>query len=183
MRYLISFILLLYTIGTYASEITPIDNFDSNKYLGKWYEIARLPNRFEQHCRAPISATYSTNPDNPQQIFVVNQCTTLEHKPSIANGVANFVESTNLAKLKVTFLPTWLRWLNWLSLAYGDYWVIYTDYNNLAIVGSPDHEYLWVLARNINISQEQLDEAKKIASQQGFAVDKLIINNTEITQP
>ena len=158
---------------SYAITVMPITNFNSNQYLGTWYEIARLPNRFENKCIVPITANYSINPDNQSQLIVVNQCNTKDNNPDIATGVAYFIDSDNIGKLKVTFLPKWLRWL---PFGYGDYWVLYTDYDTVAVVGSPDHEYLWILSRANNLKHDVLESALLVAKNQGFDIDKLIFN-------
>lgn len=173
MRYFILCILAFFTNISYAIDIVPITDFNSNKYLGTWYEIARLPNRFEKDCVAPITANYSVNPDNNLQIIVVNKCNTKDDQPDIATGVAKFVESSTVGKLKVTFLPKWLRWL---PFGYGDYWVLYTDYNTVAVIGSPDHEYLWILARSNDLNRDVLEKALLVAKNQGFDITKLIFN-------
>lgn len=158
---------------SYANAVTPITDFNSNQYLGTWYEIARLPNRFENKCTVPITANYLINPDNQNQLIVVNQCNTKDNNPDIATGVASFVEFANIGKLKVTFLPKWLRWL---PFGYGDYWVLYTDYDTVAVIGSPDHEYLWILARMEDLKRDVLEKALLVAKNQGFYTDKLIFN-------
>ncbi len=173
MRYFVYLALAIFVSKSYAIDIIPIVNFDSNRYLGNWYEIARLPNRFEKNCIAPITATYSINPDNHLQIIVVNSCNTHDSYPYIATGRADFVESSTIGKLKVTFLPKWLRWL---PFGHGDYWVLNTDYDNISVVGSPDHKYLWILSRTENIDQERLKQAVGVAKEQGFDVSKLTFN-------
>lgn len=158
---------------SYANTVTPITDFNSSQYLGTWYEIARLPNRFENKCTLPITANYLINPDKKNQFIVVNKCNTQDNNLEIATGVAYFVESANIGKLKVTFLPKWLRWL---PFGYGDYWVLYTDYDRVAVIGSPDHEYLWILARSNNLKRDVLEKALLVAKSEGFDIDKLIVN-------
>ena len=167
---------------SYANSVIPITNFDSSQYLGTWYEIARLPNNFENNCSIPIFAKYSINPDNSNQLIVVNQCNNIDQKPDIAYGMAYFVESSNIGKLEVTFLP---RWLRWLPFGYGDYWIISTDYKKVAVIASPDHKYLWILARSKDISNDLLKKALIIAEDQGFDITKLIFNYAKpiTTQP
>lgn len=173
MRYFVLFVLGLFMGISYAIDVVPVSNFDSARYLGTWYEIARLPNRFEKNCIAAITANYSVNPGDNLQIIVVNKCNTKDNEEDIAEGLGLFVESATVGKLKVTFLPKWLRWL---PFGYGDYWILNTDYDNISIVGSPDHEYLWILARKENINQEQLKQAIQVARDQDFDVAKLIFN-------
>jgi apolipoprotein D and lipocalin family protein len=159
---------------SYANNVEPISDFNSNRYLGTWYEIARLPIRFENQCVAPITANYSINSDSNNQLIVINQCNTKDSStPDIATGIAYFVESANVGKFKVTFLPKFLRWL---PFGYGDYWILNTDYENIAVIGSPDHKYLWILARSNSISANMLEKAILIAKNQGFDTTKLIFN-------
>lgn len=168
------FIVMLCSIKlSFATEVIAIADFNSNAYLGTWYEIARLPNSFEKKCSIPILANYSINPDNPNQLIVINQCYTKDNKLNIVTGSANFVESTNVGKLEVTFLPRWLRWLPFI---YGDYWVLYTDYDTISVVGSSNHEYLWVLSRSKNLNHDVLEKALLIARGEGFDTSKLIFN-------
>lgn len=157
----------------HADSVVPINDFQINNYLGTWYEIARLPNRFEKKCIAPITASYSIDPNNIDRVVVVNKCSRNGDGPSIADGIASFVESANVGKLEVTFLPKYLRWL---PIGYGDYWVLYVDYKKIALVGSPDHDYLWVLARSADVDQESINNVLAIAKNQGFEIDKLIFN-------
>jgi apolipoprotein D and lipocalin family protein len=159
--------------SVYAENVTPIADFEIKSYLGTWYEIARLPNRFEKKCIAPITANYSIDPNNANKVIVVNKCSRNGDGPSIAEGAASFVESANVGKLEVTFLPKYLRWL---PIGYGDYWVLYVDYEKIALVGSPDHDYLWVLARSDNVDKESMIKVLAIAKNQGFETDKLIFN-------
>lgn len=174
-KFLLLFLVIINCIKLcYAGDVTPISDFNSVKYLGVWYEVARLPNRFEDKCLTPITATYSINPDNSNQLIVVNQCNTKNNEtPDIATGAAYFVESTNIGKLEVTFLPKWLRWL---SFGYGDYWILNVDYDSFALIGSPDHKYLWVLARSKDLSRDILEKTLVIAKEQGFDITKLIYN-------
>lgn len=161
---------------SYADDVKPISNFNSSQYLGTWYEIARLPNRFENKCTPPITANYLINLDKQNQLTVINQCYTEDNEIHIADGIAFFVEATNVGKLKVTFLP---RWLRWLPFGYGDYWVLYTDYNTVSVIGSPDHQYLWILARSKSLTLDVMEKAILVAKNQGFDITKLIFNDNK----
>ena len=152
--YLTSVALILGSQICQAIDVTPVNNFDVNKYIGNWYEIARLPNKYEAKCLAPVTASYAPDPDNNKQLIVTNQCITREGRKTIT-GIAKFVDTANVGKLKVSFLPKSLRWL--MPFGYGDYWVLQVDYDNMAVVGSPDHENLWILSRSNKITKETLD--------------------------
>lgn len=172
-KYIVSILFMFVMNVSYSMDVVPISNFDISRYLGRWYEIARLPNRFEKKCINPITATYSINPDNNLQIVVTNMCYVQNADPEVVNGMASFIESATIGKLTVTFLPKWLRWL---PIGYGDYWILATDYKDVAVVGSPDHKYLWILARTNYLTQDQLDQAVELAKTQGFDISTLILN-------
>jgi apolipoprotein D and lipocalin family protein len=137
---------------------------DLNRYLGKWYELARLPNRFQDFCKANVNATYSLNSNG--SIKVENRCDTDSGMQKEAIGQARVVDSSN-AKLKVRFAPAWIAWL---PMVWGDYWVLHLepDYS-AAVVGSPDRKFLWVLSRNQVMSKANLDLLLLKAKDRGFA--------------
>lgn len=136
---------------------------DLNRYLGKWYEIARFPNRFERGC-VGVTAEYSMRSDG--DVRVVNTCRegTLDGKVTVADGSAR-VEAPG--RLSVTFVP-------WLPFARGDYWVLYVapDYS-MAVVGNPKGTTGWILARTQQISAKQRALAEGILSSNGYNVSEL----------
>lgn len=153
-----------------TTKVTAIENFKPESYLGSWYEIARIPFYFEKHCRAPVTANYALDGNN---LAVTNSCATDDGKIDVAHGTAYFTESTpNIAKLEVTFVPSWLRFTH---IGRGDYWVLYTDYQ-YSLVGSPNHKYLWILSRTETVESGMLNQLLKIAKQQGFDTNKLLFN-------
>ncbi len=117
---------------------------DLQRYLGKWYEIATIPQRFQKGC-VGVTAEYSLRKNG--DIQVVNTCLegTLDGKVRQARGKARVVDRTTNARLKVTFF--WPFW--------GAYWVIELDDDyQWAVVGHPSRKYLWILSRS-----PQMDEA------------------------
>lgn len=143
--------------------VTPITPFDANRYLGTWYEIARLDHRFERG-KDHVTATYTTRSDGG--ISVVNRGYDAEKKAwSESKGKAYFTGNPNTAALKVSFFGPF----------YGGYNVIALDDDyQYALVSGPNRDYLWILSRHptlpANVKQHYLDIAKRL----GFAVDKLI---------
>jgi apolipoprotein D and lipocalin family protein len=113
-------------------EVVP--HVELKKYLGKWYEIAHLPARFQEGC-TDTTATYTLSEDG--SISVLNECRR-RGKVKQAKGKAIVVDKNSGAKLKVTFFWPF----------YGDYWIINLgqayDY---AVVGTPNRKYLWILSR------------------------------------
>lgn len=173
MKYFLLIFLALFGLSSYAvddtQDVKAIDNFEPTKYLGDWYEIARIPFYFENGCQAPTKASYQLDGDD---IAVTNSCMTDKGKIDIAHGMAYFVESNTTAKLKVTFVPSWLRFTH---IGRGDYWVLYTDYQ-YSLVGSPNHKYLWILSRSESTESSQINKLLDIATSQGFDVNQLHFN-------
>ena len=123
-------------------ELEVVQSVDLTRYIGRWYEIARLPNRFEKKCADSVTATYTLRSDG--KVEVVNRCRKENGKYTTATGKAKVVDKKTNAKLKVTFFWPF----------YGDYWILDLGPNyEYAVVGSPDRDYLWILSRT-----PQLDE-------------------------
>ncbi len=112
----------------------PAKAVELDRYLGKWFEMARYEAPFQKGCDG-VTADYSLRKDG--KIKVINSCTK-EGKTTTAKGKAKIVEGSGNAKLKVSFFGPF----------YGDYWVLdrAEDYS-WAIVGEPSGRYLWMLTR------------------------------------
>jgi len=127
-----------------AKPLATVQSLDLQRYLGRWYEVARFPNQFEEDC-VGVTATYSLNPDGT--IKVVNRCRKgkLDGLEDVAEGTATVVDTTTNAKLSVTFFWPFA----------GDYWVLdLADDYSWALVGEPSGRYLWILARTPQIPDE-----------------------------
>jgi len=137
---------------------------DLKRYSGRWYEIARFPNRFQRSCAGDVMATYTLRPDG--KITVLNECRTAEGKVKKATGTARLADPRGAAsKLKVTFFWPFS----------GDYWVIGLDPEyRWALVGDPDRDYLWVLSREPKMDETLYGEIVARAAGQGFEISKLV---------
>ncbi len=132
------------------------------RYTGLWYEIARLPNRFQKKCAGETTADYSLREDG--KITVVNECKKLDGKIDRIKGIAKVVDKNTNARLKVSFFS-----LLGFSLFWGDYWIIGLDDNyRWAIIGSPNRKYGWILAREPHLGSEQLQYIYQILEKQGY---------------
>jgi apolipoprotein D and lipocalin family protein len=152
-----------------AQPVATVESIDLNRYVGEWHEIARFPNRFQRHCVGDVRATYTLRSDG--RLDVVNQCRTADGSTSTARGVARVVDTRSRAKLKVRFAPAVL---SWLPFVWGDYWVIgLADDYGWAVVGSPNREYLWILARTPALDDAQYEQALSRARANGFDVSRL----------
>jgi apolipoprotein D and lipocalin family protein len=139
----------------------PVSNFNVNKYLGLWYEIARTDNRFEKGC-TNVTANYSLRQDGG--LNVVNKCL-IKDKEKMATGKAYFKSENNIASLKVTFFWPF----------YGNYNVVYLDNDyRYAIVDGGSKEYVWILSRTKTIDGIMLNTLLEKIKQNGFNADALI---------
>ncbi len=147
-----------------ASTPTTVDTVDLEQYAGTWYEIGRLPMYFQRKCTRDVTATYTGKADG-SGITVLNECVKEDGTGITAEGLAKPADDSG-SKLKVTFLPSWIRWL---PVGRADYWVLARDADyKTALVGTPNRKYLWLLARTPNISQQTYAKYRQIAQQQGY---------------
>ena len=153
---------------TTHDDLKTVPDLKLPRYLGTWYEIARLPMRHEPEACTDVSAHYSLQ-DNGN-IRVHNRCR-MDGEIEEAIGEASVVDNDS-ARLAVRFLPKGLRWLPFTK---GDYWVIQIapDYS-VSLVGSPDRQYLWLLSRTPHLDKTVRDHYLASARQQGFDLSKLI---------
>ena len=148
-----------------------VDSVDLKRYAGRWYEAAKLPNRFQDHCVADVVAHYALRADG--RVDVVNRCRTAGGQMDEARGVARKAgDGTNNARLEVRFAPAIL---SFLPAVWGDYWIIglgpeYT----WAVVGSPSRKYLWILSRTPEMTATSYERAVEIARGSGFDVTRLV---------
>lgn len=154
----------------YRADDTPpatVASVDLDRYVGKWYEIARYPNSFERNCQG-VTAEYSLRSDGA--IGVLNTCHkgTPDGKARTAEGRARIVEGANNSKLRVKFAPSWV------PFAEGDYWILHleTDYS-AALVGAPSGKYLWILGREKTLAPDMLAKIKARAGALGYDASKL----------
>ena len=134
-----------------AADLKVVSKVDLSRYLGKWYEIATIPQSFQKQCVGGTSATYTLRKDG--DVDVLNACTKKDGTISSAHGRAWVADKATNAKLKVSFIP-FLK-LNFLA---GDYWVIDLGANyEYAVVGHPNRSYGWILSRTPTLPKETLD--------------------------
>lgn len=151
------------------TDVTAVPHLDLTRYLGRWYEICRLPLRWEDQAATDITAMYSLNDDG--SVRVDNRCFDEDGKPSQAVGEATPIDAAK-SRLKVSFLPEFVRWVPFTK---GDYWVLKIDpAYRTALVGTPDRKYLWLLSREPYLAEETKTEYLAEARRQGFDLGELI---------
>jgi apolipoprotein D and lipocalin family protein len=166
---LVCVLLMLSVTGAVRAEkkspLRVVPSVDLDRYAGQWYEIARLPNRFQKKCAGEVIANYERKPDG--DITVLNSCR-LEDGSSIqAQGVARLAgKGQTNSVLKVRFAPAFL---SFIPQVWGDYQIISlsSDYTR-ALVGDPGREYLWILSRSPRMDSATYDGLIAEANAQGF---------------
>ncbi len=140
-----------------------VERVDLERYAGRWYEIARYPNRFQRDCESDTMAEYTLRKNG--KLDVVNSCRTKSGKVKTARGKAKVVEKSSNARLKVTFFWPF----------YGDYWVVGLgpEYR-YAIVGEPKRNYVWILSRTPVMDDATYGEAIEKIKAAGFEPDELL---------
>lgn len=144
--------------------VKPVDQFQMERYLGKWYEIARLNHSFEEGL-SRVSADYSLREDGG--VRVLNRgFSAKENRWKEAEGKAYFVKDTNRGFLKVSFFGPF----------YGSYVVFDLDHEkySYALVCGPDKSYLWLLARSPRMDEEIQKRLIAKAAAAGFDTAGLI---------
>ena len=147
--------------GNSTAKIPAVRDFQPERYLGRWYEIARLPHSFEDGM-SEVYAEYS--PGEGSRISVVNSGVR-DGERRTARGTARFKGATDRGELEVSFFrPFW-----------EDYKIFYlADDYSIAMVTSSTDEYLWILCRKPHLPRRQLNSLIELAELHGFPVDKLI---------
>lgn len=144
-----------------------VESVDLRRYQGRWYEIARLPNSFQDHCLGEVTADYTLRREG--RVDVVNRCRIEAGTVDSAEGVARRPDPDRPGALEVRFAPSWL---SWLPAVWGDYQIVALDDDyRWVMVGSPSREYLWILAREPRLHDARLQGLLAEAGRQGFPVD------------
>ena len=146
--------------------ISPVGNFELDKYLGKWYEIARLDHKFERDLMS-VTAEYSLLENGTVEVLNSGYSIT-KQKNVTAEGKARFVGDQSTGHLKVSFFGPF----------YGSY-VVFELGNEYeyAFVAGPNKKYLWLLSRTPNPKQSVVDSFVSRAGELDFPIDELIMVN------
>ena len=161
---LITTVLLMAGCTGLPEGITPVSGFDQQRYLGTWYEIARLDHSFEEGL-SQVTADYRLNDDG--SIKVINRGYNAEEGEwQEAEGRAVFVEDSDVGHLKVSFFGPF----------YASYVVFELDsqYTTAYITGY-NRDYLWLMSRTPEVSDEVLENFKARAKAEGFDLSELIV--------
>jgi apolipoprotein D and lipocalin family protein len=145
--------------------LATVAELDVTRYMGTWYEIARLPHPFQKGCQA-TQAVYAARTDG--EIDVTNSChkNALDGPLSSVKGRARHIEGTPAGQLEVSFFRPFWSYYSILYLA--------PDYS-YAVVGHPNRKYAWVLCRSRHMTPEVLTPLIVLLQKAGFDTDPLIL--------
>jgi len=161
---------VLWATGAAAGDV-PLQTHgegDLQRYAGTWYEIAKLPNRFQRECARDARAEYESLEEG--RIRVVNRCRDASGAPLEAEGTARVVDPASNSKLEVSFV----KLFGW-HLFWGDYWILDVgkDYD-YAVVGVPSRRYGWILARDPNLSPATRSRIDQVLVRAGYDPDAFV---------
>jgi apolipoprotein D and lipocalin family protein len=150
--------------------LTTVEQVDLNKYVGLWYELAKIPNSFQDQCAYGTTAEYRIDEDG--DIVVINSCYDEKGKIDVAEGLAKVVDKKSNAKLEVSFVsffgirPFW-----------GDYWIIGLDEDyKWAVIGTPTRKYGWILSRTPSLPDDTMQKIFSLLKSQHYNPDSFEIS-------
>lgn len=144
-------------------ELKTVDSVDVKRYMGTWFEIAKLPQRFEKGL-VGITANYSLLPDGKVRVINSGYKEDFNGKLKTIKGKAWVADTATSAKLKVSFFWPFA----------GNYWILELgkDYE-YAVVGEESRKYLWILSRTPQMDEAVYNELLKRVQDKGFDISKL----------
>jgi apolipoprotein D and lipocalin family protein len=163
-------LMLLFALNIFSQDkdlpqLITVKKVDLNKYIGLWYEIAKIPNSFQDQCAYGTTAEYKIDDDG--DIVVTNSCYEKDGNLDVADGLAKVVDKKTNSKLEVSFVsffgirPFW-----------GDYWIIGLDENyQWAVVGTPNRKYGWILSRTPSLPETTMKEIFSLLKSQNYNPD------------
>lgn len=170
-KYLLLMICFFVSASWAKTAPQTVANVDLARYMGKWYEIARIPNTFQKPCLRAVTANYSLLANN--HVRGTNTCLKAGGELFSLTVDGKIQDKTN-AKIVFKITSSWLRWIPMLK---ADYWIVdLADNYSYAAVATPDSQYLWILARQPQLDDTVYQQLIKRLAKQGFTVDKLVKN-------
>lgn len=161
------------TMSSSNSVPSAVSYVDLKKYVGLWYEIAKIPNSFQRDCIRNTTASYELRPDG--KIKVINRCIGSDGVVKEANGVARVVDTVKNSKLKVSFVSIF-----GIQLFWGDYWIIGLDKDyRYAVVGNPSRKHGWILNRTPELSKEDMEAANDILRSNGYDPKSFVLTEQQ----
>ena len=147
--------------------LRPAEQLDLARYMGRWFEIARVPNRFEENC-VGTTHDYAPRPDGRIDVVVTCRVATLAGPVSTYEGRARVLDPPS--EWKVSFNP----WVPWFFD--GDYVILAVDPTyETAVVGDPSGQVGWILGRDFTMAEEDLQDAYDVLYRNGYDVSEIVL--------
>lgn len=152
-----------------AKDLPTVATVDINEYAGQWYEVAKLPNRFEKGLDC-VTATYSVMENGKIKV---------ENRGRLLKDLSRFKDITGTAWVPNPEFPGRLK-VRFFWPFSGDYYIMALDENySYALVGSPSRKFLWVLSKIKDLDKDIYDELLQVAKSNGFNIDAVERINQE----
>ena len=152
-----------------AVMVRPVTAVDLERYVGLWYEIARVPAWFQSGCEGETTARYQRRGDG--RIIVVNTCQTRNGKIRQARGIARVIDTNTNARLQVSFVS----FLGWRPF-WGDYWILALDPDyRWAVIGDPSRRYGWILSRTPQMDAATLELCFEALVRNGYQRSSFVL--------
>ncbi len=149
--------------GNAAVPLHPYPALDLGRYAGRWYEIARFPNRHQRGCAA-VTAEYEPRPDGNYAVRGTCPDAAGREAPTVREGVARVDGPAELSVGLNAWLPVFRRTVFVLDVS--------ADYN-VAVIGEPRRKYGWIMARRPEVSRQEYERATQVLARNGYWVDLL----------
>jgi len=166
MKNLFIFLTVILTISCNSEmrNLKTVEDVKLNRYLGKWYEIARFPNSFEKGLIC-TTAEYSLREDGKIKVVNTGRKESDPSKVKSSTGKAWFPDKDKTGQLKVQFFWPFS----------GNYYIFHLDKENYqyALIGEPSRKYFWILSRTPQIDDKLYEELLSIAKANDFDIDKV----------
>ena len=157
------------------APMSTVSNFEVERYLGQWHQVAAIPAWFQSDCVANTAADYAMGEDG--LIEVVNSCETADGSRKKAEARARFLKGPSDGRLEGTCGK--LAGL-WVWPASGDYWIIGLDPEyRWAVVGQPSREFAWILARSRSLDAQTLRNILRILEREAYDTCELLLTTPE----
>lgn len=154
-----------------------VSQVNLSRYAGTWYELARLPNWFQNQCVGDVTAEYRQLKNGG--IEVINRCLDKNGEMDEARGIARVADLSTNAKLEVSFVSL----LGW-RMFWGDYWILdLGDEYEYAVIGMPSRKYAWVLSRTVKLSPERWSHIREVMVAAGYDPRKLVETQQQTGSP
>jgi len=150
-------------------DVQPVAAVDVERFLGSWYEIARIPAWFQNRCVKDTTARYQLRRDG--KIAVINRCVTRTGEIDQAKGLARVLDPATTTRLQVSFVSL----LGWRPF-WGDYWIIGLDPDyRWLVVGEPKRQYGWILSRSSVLEPALLEAALLSLERNGYSRARFVL--------